>query len=317
MFLYNGNLAWDNMEGFFRKQGIDRFVGSPDYEHPIHRDRVWGVTDQDVFDRANREFEEADAKGPFFSLVLTLSNHVPFDLPEPLPFARTTEMGELNRRIDGIRYADWAVGHFIAEAKTLKYFQNTLFVFVGDHGFHVAPKLTEAHLLFHHVPLLFYSPLLSDKGKVISTAAAQMNILPTILGLLGVQPAQASWGRNLFSKEFADENFVVFKGSGGSGSDQAMVMIRGDKLMVVGSEGTPSIWKYRLNPTPSIEPLTDPASIVLRDRMQLEINAYVQSAMSDLTSQHGGGRTPVIQPVELLHEREDNDRDVPATRPAS
>jgi hypothetical protein len=87
--------------------------------------------------------------------------------------------------------------------------------------------------------------------------------------------------------------------------------------MVVGSEGTPSIWKYRLNPTPSIEPLTDPASIVLRDRMQLEINAYVQSAMSDLTSQHGGGRTPVIQPVELLHEREDNDRDVPATRPAS
>jgi phosphoglycerol transferase MdoB-like AlkP superfamily enzyme len=305
MFLYNGNLAWDNMEGFFRKQGVDLFVGSPDYVNPIHRDRVWGVTDQDVFDRANKEFEAANATGPFFSLILTLSNHVPFDLPEPLPFARTTDQGEMNKRIDGVRYADWAVGHFIEEAKKLKYYENTLFVFVGDHGFHVPPKLTEAHILFHHVPLLFYSPLLEKKGVKISTAAAQMNILPSILGLLQSTQPQASWGRNLFGTDYSDENFVIFKGSGGSGSDQALVMIRGEKLLVVGSEGSTKLYNYELNPNPAIEPLDDPASKTVLDKMRFELDGYVQSAMTDLTNQHGAGsggtKGPTTKPGELLH----------------
>lgn len=304
MFLYNGNLAWDNMEGFFRKQGVDHFIGSTDYVNPVKRDRVWGVTDQDVFDRANKEFEQANANGPFFSLILTLSNHEPFDLPQ-LPFAHTTDMGDMNKRIDGVRYADWAVGHFIDEAMKLSYYQNTLFIFVGDHGFHVPPKMTEAHVLFHHVPLLFYSPLLEQKGVTFSMAAAQMNIVPSVIGLLGLTEPHASWGRNLFAKDYADENFVVFKGSGGSGSDQAVAMIRGDKLLVRGSEGGVKLWKCTINPNPSIEPLEDAASNALRDRMRFELDAYVQCAMTDLVHQHGGwggGALPVTPATELMHD---------------
>lgn len=294
-FIYNGNMSWDNMEGFFRKQGVDKFIGSPDYVNPIHRDRVWGVTDQDVFDRANQEFEAANAKGPFFSLILTLSNHIPFDLPEPLPFPKTTDMGEQNKRMDGVKYADWAVGRFIEQAKKLKYFENTLFVFVGDHGFHVDPTLTEVHLLYHHVPMVFYSPLLSEKGLKISSVAAQMNILPTVMGLLGIAKPQAAWGRDLFSQEFSDENFVVFKGSGGSGSSQAVALLRGDKMLVVGSEGTTKLWQYALNPTAAVTPLDDPAA---KDRMLLEVNAYVQSAMNDLM-----GTQKIDKPTgELLHD---------------
>ncbi len=295
LFLYNGNLSWDNMYGFFRKQGIDHFVGTQDYVNPIHRDRVWGVTDQDVFDRANKEFVEADKKGPFFSLILTLSNHAPFDLPEPLPFEHTQNMGELNKRIDGVRYADWAIGHFIEEAKKLDYFNNTLFVFVGDHGFGVEPKLTEANLLFHHVPLLFYSPLLSKKGMVVSTAASQLNIIPTVLGLLELTVPQSSWARNLFSTDFTDDNFVVFKGSGGSGSDQAIAMIRGDKMLVVGSDGITRLWSYRLNPDPAITPLSDPDSQKILNTMQHDVYGYVEAAMKDLSNQ------PVVNTESLLH----------------
>ena len=56
--LYNGNLAWDNMLGFFRKRGVDRFIGDSDYVSPIQaRSRCLGCElDQDVFDRANKEF---------------------------------------------------------------------------------------------------------------------------------------------------------------------------------------------------------------------------------------------------------------------
>ncbi len=312
MFLYNGNLDWDNMIGFFRKQGMEKFIGSPDFPNPIMRDRVWGVTDQDVFDRANEEFEAADAKGsPFFGLVLTLSNHAPFDLP-PLAFERTSDMGELNKRIDGVRYADWCVGRFIDEAKKRKYFANTLFVFVGDHGFHVPPRLTDAHVLFHHVPLLFYSPLLSEKGLVRHEAASQINIVPTILGLLDVPGPQATWARNLFSGAFraGDDNFAIFKGSGGSGSDQAIAIVRGDKLLVVGAEGGTSLYRYTLNPTPAIEPLTDPALSDTRDEMRRIVDAYVASAMTDVTTLRAGPTerrdAPAdgaagAEPRELLH----------------
>lgn len=296
MFLYNGNLAWDNMAGFFRKQGIDRFIGSADYVNPTHRDRVWGVTDRDVFDRANDEFEAADKRGPFFSVLLTLSNHVPFDLPDPLPFERTTDMGDMNRRTDGVRYADWALGRFMDQAKAKDYYRNTLFVFVGDHGFHVAPKLTEAHVLFHHVPLLFHSPLLTTGGKVIPTTASQLNILPTVVGLLGLKAPQASWARDLFATDYPDENFAIFKGSGGSGSDQAVAMVRGDKLLVMGSDGSRKLWQYELNPNPGIRPLEDVPSQVTAGVMQRQVYGYVQAAMAELSTQKAGPR-----PGELLH----------------
>src|SRR5690606_13930804 len=99
VFIYNGNLAWDNMEGFFGKQGVDRFVGGKDFGNAIAQDRVWGVSDKDMLDRANQEFERAHKSGPFFGFVLTLSNHAPFDVPQPLPFPPTTGHGELNKRL--------------------------------------------------------------------------------------------------------------------------------------------------------------------------------------------------------------------------
>jgi phosphoglycerol transferase MdoB-like AlkP superfamily enzyme len=288
MFIYNGNLSWDNMEGFFRKQGIDRFIGGDDFVNPIKRDRVWGVTDQDVFDRANQEFAAAEKKGPFFSLVLTLSNHAPFDLPEPLPFGeRTADMGDMNKRADGVRYADWCVGHFIDEAKKASWFDNTIFVFVGDHGFFVPPLLTEANITFHHVPLLFYAPKLfaANSPKVIHATASQLNIAPSVFGLLQLDTPHASWGRNLFSSDYPDENFAIFKGSGGSGSDQAVVMMRGDKLLVVDSLGQTKLWNIRLNPDPGVTPLRDDA---LLKQMQRELFGYVQAAMTDLTAQKAG-----------------------------
>jgi phosphoglycerol transferase MdoB-like AlkP superfamily enzyme len=188
------------------------------------------------------------------------------------------------------------VGRFIEQAKKLEYFQNTLFVFVGDHGFHVEPKLTETHLLYHHVPLLFYSPgLLSKSGEVVSSPASQLDIVPTIMELVEANVPHSSWGRDLFSRERNGDGVVTFKGSGGSGSDQAVALIRGDKMLVVGSNGKPSLWSYRLNPEPSVTPLEDPASLRTANAMQLELFGFVQAAANDLSIK------TVTPPDSLLH----------------
>ncbi|QOV90445.1 LTA synthase family protein [Humisphaera borealis] len=289
-FLYNGDFAWDNMRGFFRKQGVKTFVGGEEMlVDAKYRDPVWGVSDGDLFDRCNKEFEAASKKGPFMAAIMTLSNHAPFSVP-PVPGAPPiTDMGELNKRLEAMRYADWAVGKFVEDAKKLSYFKNTLFVFVGDHGFAVRPKLTDVNLLYHHVPLLFVAPGLvgaKDLPGVDHRVAAHMNVAASVLGLIGVTDTpHASWGRSLFDDTFPDENFAVFKMSGGG---KAVALARGDELLVLNdAKADPQLLKYTLWP-PAVSPATDPDAPNRRKAMSRELRAYVQSGLEDLTRSKAG-----------------------------
>ncbi|MDB5297692.1 MAG: hypothetical protein JWO31_3675 [Phycisphaerales bacterium] len=288
-FLYNGNFSWDNMRGFFRKQGVDTFVGGDEMAADAkYLDHVWGVSDGDLFDRCNREFQAAHEKGrPFFAAVMTLSNHAPFEVPPVPGAAPITEMGDFSRRLEAMRYADHAVGEFVAAARKLSYFNDTLFVFVGDHGFATRPKLTEVNLLYHHVPLLFLAPGLTDKrGTVDHRVAGHNNVIPSVLGLLGLADAtHASWGRSLFDDSFVDENFTVFKMSGGG---KAVALARGDELLVLNdAKAEPQLLKYTLWP-PAVAPAADPDAPVRKKAMAKELRAYVQSALADLIGQKAG-----------------------------
>jgi phosphoglycerol transferase MdoB-like AlkP superfamily enzyme len=192
-------------------------------------------------------------------------------------------MGQLNGRMDGVKYADWAVGKFIEDAKKQPWFDDTLFVFVGDHGFHVAPVMTEVHLLYHHVPLLFYAPtMLSAGGLVMHTAACQTNITPTILGLVGAKEEHASWGRDLFRTDYEGENAVVFKNSGGG---REVAIARGDLLLVVGPDGRRSLNRYSLAFPPGLTAVNDQA---MADEMERELRGYVHSALDDLRNHRAG-----------------------------
>jgi phosphoglycerol transferase MdoB-like AlkP superfamily enzyme len=284
-FLYNGDFSWDNMRGFFRKQGVQKFVGRDEMKADAKFvDEVWGVSDGDLFDRANREFEAAAKKGPFMAAMLTLSNHAPFQVPPVPGVGPITDQGEYNGRLEAMRYADWAVGKFISDAKKLDYFKNTLFVFVGDHGFHVPPVLTEVHLLYHHVPLLFYAPGLNLQPRVDHRVATHMNIIPSVLGLLGITDSpQAAWARSLFYDSFPDENFAVFKNTGGG---RAVAIAQGNKLLVLGSAtGHPLLMTYDLGPKPTVKPLDDPA---LEKKLERHLRAYVQAALDDLLMRRAG-----------------------------
>jgi arylsulfatase A-like enzyme len=288
-FLYNGDLAWDNMRGFFRKQGVDTFVGGDDMPEAKYRDPVWGVSDGDLFDRCNAEFEAAAKRGPFFAAVMTLSNHAPFEVPPVPGTGPITDQGGYNRRLEAMRYADWAVGKFVEDAKRLSYFRDTLFVFVGDHGFHVPPALTEGHLLYHHVPLLFYAPGLMARRGVDHRVASHVNVLPSVLDLLGMDASpHAAWGRRLFDDSFPDANFAVFKQSGGG---RAVALARGDGLLVLGSaRGAPLLMKFDRGWPPAVRPMSSEEAKV-GPEMERELKAYMQSALADLTGGRAGPST--------------------------
>jgi len=299
LFLYNGDLTWDNMRGFFRKQGVETFVGGDDVPEAAYRDAVWGVSDGDLFAHANAELQRRhDAGKPFMATVLTLSNHAPFQVPPVPGAAPITDQGEYNGRLTAMRYADHAVGRFVEQAMRLPYASDTLFVFVGDHGFHVPPVLTEVHLLYHHVPLLFFAPGLVDAAgqplapRVDRRVATQMNVVPSVLGLLGMNGApHAAWARSLFADGGGgvDEGFAVFKMSGGG---RAVALARGERMLILGSAaGRPLLVRWQLWPA-KIEPIEGPEARELIPVMQRELRAYLQAALFDLNEQRAGPVEP-------------------------
>ncbi len=219
-------------------------------------------------------------------VILTLSNHAPFNLPEPLPFARIETGGDLNDRYNGMRYADWALGEFFRQASQEPYFDNTLFVITADHGFASPPMITPMQLSRFHVSLLFYAPgLLGNKGQRRQTVASQVDIVPSILGLQGMQDPHQCWGRNLFALPATDEGFAVVKPSGGG---DRVVLIEGERVLVLAPKGKPSLYRYNLGHPPAASPDLYNSEKDLAKEMEKRLRAHVETGILSLRARHLG-----------------------------
>jgi phosphoglycerol transferase MdoB-like AlkP superfamily enzyme len=197
LYVYNGDAAWDNQFGFFSAQGVSRFITRHDFVDPRFTDPTWGVSDQDMFDRALQELAALEEAGrPYYAILQTLSNHTPYALPDPLPVAPVMAGGAVDERLTAMRYADHALGEFFDRVRGDAAFADTLFVLVGDHGFGGAEQVTEMDLWRFNVPLLFWgSDIQARFGARRSIVGTQVDVVPTIMGLLGGDYTQHCWGR--------------------------------------------------------------------------------------------------------------------------
>lgn len=178
-FLYGGYGTFDNMNAFYRGNGF-AVSDRTDIPDP-HFANIWGVSDEDLFAHAIDYFDARAAEGrPFFSIVMSTSNHKPFTFPEGIDGVKPAGGG----REAGIRYADHALGAFFREARRHPWFADTLFVVVADHGARVYGS-AEIPLYSYEIPLLVLAPGRVAPGGV-DTATSQMDIAPTVLGLLGM-----------------------------------------------------------------------------------------------------------------------------------
>lgn len=136
-FYYGGESHFDNMRGFFFGNGFDRVIEQKDYVDPVFTGS-WGVSDEDLFDRADEEFDRLHATGkPFFGLVFSSSNHDPFEFPEG--HIALYEQPKQTRN-NAAKYADHAVGEFFRRAMASAYWKDTVFLVVADHDSRVFGK---------------------------------------------------------------------------------------------------------------------------------------------------------------------------------
>lgn len=274
LYVYNGDFAWDNQKGFFGTQGMQRFIGRHDYVNPIFSDPTWGVSDQDMFNRAEIELKELPKDKPFFAFLQTLSNHTPYALPIPLPVRPVTGFGSLDEHLTAMRYSDWALGQFFKKVEQSSYYKNTIFVIVGDHGFGTNRQLTDIDLLRFHVPLLIIGPGIIEKyGRRNTMVGSQVDIAPIIAGLLGGKNVHSCWGRDLLNID--DKGFAIIKPSG---SDPTTAIISGEEILVRDAYDKEKLYSYQLGKLPEVTLSSSDDKNVMSHRL----SAYIQSATKSL-----------------------------------
>jgi phosphoglycerol transferase MdoB-like AlkP superfamily enzyme len=285
VYVYNGDFAWDNQMGFFANQGMTRFVGRNDYVNPIVSDPTWGVSDQDMFDRAIIELQALGNTTPWYALLQTLSNHTPYALPEQLPIEPVTGQGSLDQHLTAMRYSDWALGRFFEQARKLPSYNETLYVIVGDHGFGAPEQLTEIDLLRFYVPMLLIAPGISEKfGHQRDVVGTQVDLVPTIMGRLGGEVQHQCWGRDLLNLADDDTGFGIIKPSG---SDQSVAIVKGDNILVQPAGFEPALYQYTLGSNPGAARLNTRTE---HQTMLGQLYAYLQVATAGLLSQSVGDR---------------------------
>jgi len=191
LYLYGGYSIFDNMKDFFggnHYQVVDRTDIS---DENVSYETIWGVADEDLFQQTLKELDQkAEAGRKFFAHVMTTSNHRPYAYPE-----HRVSIPSHTGRSGAVQYTDWAIGHFIDQAKKRSWFKDTLFVFVADHTSHGRGR-TDIPPENYRIPLIIYSPnfILPERDERM---ASQIDVAPTLLSLMGIEHDSCLFGQNL------------------------------------------------------------------------------------------------------------------------
>lgn len=171
---------FDSMEGFLFSNGYDKVFeeGSYPKEEIINS---YGVPDHILFRHALEYIGEAVKQGPSFTTIMTCSDHPPYVVPTGIGFTPTRS--DILEQV--VQYADWSIGQFMAEASRQPWFGNTVFVFVADHGCPDKNPVYDIPLTRNRIPLIIYAPGRIEP-KFIDRIALQIDVAPTILGMLGL-----------------------------------------------------------------------------------------------------------------------------------
>jgi len=191
LFFITGNPNYDNMYVFLKDNGFDKIYSQNDYPTD-KRVNFWGVPDDYIFKFGINELNKMHEENkPFFATFLTVSNHPPFVIPKKYKNVGNNEMESI------ISYVDDSIKEFMEDAKKQDWYKNTIFVLLGDHGKIIGEQTYDMPLSYNHIPLIIYSDIF-DKPKKLKNFGGQVDVYPTIMGLLNRPYINNSLGVDLF-----------------------------------------------------------------------------------------------------------------------
>ena len=230
-FIYAGHGYFDNMNAYFGNNGFNIVDRESFKSNEVTFSNVWGVCDEDLFDKSIKEADHSYRdKKPFFSFVMTTSNHRPFTYPEG-----KIDIPSHTGRWGGVKYTDYAVHDFLEKASKKPWFDNTLFIFVADHNGGSAGK-NDLPLYRYKIPFLIYAPKLI-KAQTISKVSSQIDLAPTVLSLLNWDYKSKFYGDDILSDTFKPRAFI--------GTYQKLGLYQDNRLTMLLPNGTAKAYKVK------------------------------------------------------------------------
>ena len=220
--MHSNNSSFWNRNEIYEAFNIDKFYDVESYEVSDENSVNWGLKDIPFMEQSVDLMTEMEQ--PFYSKMITLTNHYPFTLDEEdimIP-EYNSNSGTLNRYFQTVRYLDESIKVLFEQLKESGLYDNSIIVMYGDHygisenhnkamSMYLDKEKITAYdsALLQSVPLFIHVPGSGD-GEVIEEASGQIDLRPTILHLLGIETSNdMQLGADLFSEEH--EGFVIFR----------------------------------------------------------------------------------------------------------
>lgn len=210
-YVFGGDLNYGNIKSFLYNHQFDLVIEEDDFPSETPSGNL-GIHDEYTLNyhaQILNTFPE-----PFLSIVFTLSSHSPYDMPTEKVI---TYGDDENQYLNSVYYADQSLKKYFGQIKKEKWYDNTLFILVADHGHMTPSKFKHGSKEHQRIPMLWYGNVLKEncKGSQISRLCSQTDILATLLSQLNIQDTSYRWSENIFNpytKEFAF--YIYYDGFG-------------------------------------------------------------------------------------------------------
>lgn len=191
------------------KEAYDKsYFGVEDY-------LVYGASDEVLYNKTLEIIKEKNLNENVFAHIISMSNHHPFNLPKQksnLELPKDMQNTDLGNYLNSVNYSDRALGDFIKKLKVEGLWEDSLIVVYGDH---FGLNLDETNVLFEkyfgysssvvdtfNIPLIMKLPNQQLAGQKVQEAAGQIDIMPTILNLIGEPLSdKVLFGKDLLNTE--------------------------------------------------------------------------------------------------------------------
>ena len=193
-----GFMAFARSTGFQQYYGREDYNDDPRFGGDDDFDGMWAIWDEPFLQYYATKMSEM--KEPFMTAVFTASSHHPYHVPEQYKDVYPEEGIEIHKCI---RYTDMAIGKFFEKASHEPWFKNTIFVLTSDHTNLSDHPFYQTDIGGFCSPIIIYDPS-QPVGEMQDKIAQQIDILPTVMGMLHYQKPYFGFGIDLLNTPAED-----------------------------------------------------------------------------------------------------------------
>lgn len=258
---------------FARKTGFQDYYGREDFDADSRFngdedfDGMWAIWDEPFLQYYCTKMSEM--KQPFMTAVFTASSHHPYVVPEKYKTVYPEE-GIIMHKC--IRYTDMALGKFFQDASCQPWFKNTIFVLTSDHTNMSDHDYYQTDLGGFCSPIIIYEPTTDRQPAILPAIAQQIDILPTVMGLLHYPDPYFAFGIDLLNTP-ADSTWAVNYLNG------VYQYVKHGHVLQFDGQRTRAVYSLR----DSLMQHNLAGKVVEQPKMERELKAIIQQYMERMT----------------------------------